>query len=152
MPRKIDKWLQKVGSLFGLVRKKEKELVDTWMDMVRAAGLKPADRMMQLMAWDLENNCPDLGEIRKIKKSIALSDAFNDAELALEVKKLAQQFARESIEREVAHAQEVSQYIEQIKQLQDMLIETQRAILELKNPKASRTTKTTKDEDFIPKA
>ena len=111
----LKKMMLDIGRFIGQAKRKEKDVVALWQDMLNSIGKKPADRVLELMAWDLENNLPELQSVRRIKQTQEMQQAFDDASLAKQISELAQTFAIESIKREWEHKKEIEELIQHLK-------------------------------------
>lgn len=119
MARKpLDKLQLALGRLIGVAKKKEKDIVETWIEMCNANGWKPSERCAQLIAWDLQQGGVDLTAVKEAKKYEKIKEAFDEASLANEIAKLSHSFAMEMIKKDMQHQQEISQLLATIRQLQ----------------------------------
>jgi endonuclease III len=55
MKEKTKELVLKIGRMIGFSKRKNKDIVEMWQEMLNAQGVNPADRMLELMAWDLQN-------------------------------------------------------------------------------------------------
>lgn len=103
------KWTKKTKMIFGRLLgaakhkgKKENlaEVYDSWRALCDQNGINPTDRVLELMLWDLQQGGVDLAQVKELKRSVEMEEGFAEAKTALEIKKMAQQFAQESIKAE----------------------------------------------------
>ena len=70
-----------LGRLIGQAKRKEPDVVKMWLDMCHANGINPSDRVLQLIAWDLQQGGVDLAEIEAKKKEDKLAEITEQAKL-----------------------------------------------------------------------
>ena len=114
----LDKVKLNLGRLLGQSKRKDRDVVELWTDMCNANGIKTTDRLLELLAWDLKEGGVDLREYRQIKHNEKIDEAFQEAQLADQIRQLSMDFAMKAIERDRQHAAEMAELINIIKQQQ----------------------------------
>jgi len=112
---KISKWLLDIGRWIGQAKRKEPDLVSMWLQLCESMGKKPSERVLEFIAWDLENQGVDLKSVREIEMDKEMQKAFSQVTLAQQISELAQQFASQMLQREWQHTQEVQQLLEMLR-------------------------------------
>lgn len=112
---KISKWLLEIGRWIGQARRREPDLVKMWLDLCNSMGKRPSERVLEFIAWDLENQGVDLKSVREIEMDKKMQQAFEQVSLAQQISDLAQQFASQMLQREWQHAQEMQHLLEMLK-------------------------------------
>jgi len=122
MPKKLltDKLL-KLGRILGVAKRKERNVVDRWIEMCNANGINTSDRMLQLIAWDLQQGGVDLAELKKTETDKKVQEVAETIDLSTMMKQIIQQQTAEYIAREQQHLEDLKRLYEM--QRQKLLME-----------------------------
>lgn len=101
----------KLGRLLGAGKRKEKDTVQIWQDMCLGNNINTSDRLLDLIKWDLQNGGVDLSAVKQTAEGNEIQDAFNQANLALEVNKMVKSFTQTMLESETAHQNDIKNII-----------------------------------------
>ena len=108
--------LLKLGRILGVAKRKERSVVDKWMDMCNANGINTSDRMLQLIAWDLQQGGVDLAELKKTESSEKVQEVAEALDLSTMMKQIIQQQTAEYIAREQQHLEDLKRLYEMERQ------------------------------------
>jgi len=102
----MSKWTtnlkRKIGRFLGQTKKKAQgediaEVYDEWKALCQQNGVKPTERVLDLMTWDLKEGGVELTQVKQARKAAEVQEAFDNASLSMEVNKMAKKFASEQI-------------------------------------------------------
>jgi len=110
-----------IGRLLGNAKRKEKDIVDEWFNMCHANGWNTTDRVLQLIAWDLQQGGVDLAMIEQKKREGNIASAFEQAKLQEEIANLGLQYRQQILEISKQYTEQIMQLQNQIAQLQAQL-------------------------------
>ena len=118
----------KLGSVLGHIKKKDKDLFDTWSDMCAAMEVSTIDRMQQLMAWDLETGGVNLKRAGAVKKAMELGKQEQEIDHMKELSEIAKQAILDNVKLQ----QEFSAQLNSILQnYSNQFLDLQKAMHEL---------------------
>ena len=82
---------KRVALLLGGVKRKDKDLYDAWMDMVAGLGMNTSERIMQLLAWDIETGGVNIKRAGAVKKELELGQKEQEINHMKELSDIAKQ-------------------------------------------------------------
>lgn len=120
---KISNILLKLGRLLGQSKRKNKDIVEMWTDMVEGLGFKATDRMIELMVFDLQNNGVDLSRVRSVMENKEIDKAVTKFDEARTISEIIEKLSNELL---VAKTEALSNIIN----LQNELAKVNQALLQ----------------------
>lgn len=120
---KISNILLKLGRLLGQSKRKNKDIVEMWTNMVEGLGFKATDRMIELMAFDLQNNGVDLSRVRSVMENKEIDKAVTKFDEARTISEIIEKLSNELL---VAKTEALSNIIN----LQNELAKVNQALLQ----------------------
>lgn len=129
--------LLKIGRTLSPTKRKEPDLWEVWTSVLNANGIKPSERMTELIAWDVNNNGQSLGAHDMLKRESEVQKKFNEhAELA-QMAQIAKDQLMQNVTAEVEHQKQMSElnqsFLQNLSQTQNVMNDMMRQIQELKN-------------------
>lgn len=116
---------RKLGTLMGHTARKDKDTVDLWKRFcLEQIGVKPTDRLIDMMKIDMDAGGIDLTGARILDKQAQHAGAQADMDVISNMTKTFSQFAAMLMQKDMQHAQQMSQtYDQMIKEKQQQLIQ-----------------------------
>jgi len=100
LTKKFSKIVQKVGQILGSAGRKEKDIVDEWRNLCAQIHQNPADRLLMLLRFDLEQGGIDTKKIVLGKKYERIESAMMDLDIAQKISAMAAAQSEAALERE----------------------------------------------------
>jgi len=120
----------KLGSLLGVVKRRDKDLFDAWSDMCASMEIATTDRMQQLMAWDLETGGINLKRAGAVKKQIELGKQEQEIDHMKELSEIAKSAIVDNVKLQQSFSQQLN---DMIQTYNNQLASMQRGMQELNN-------------------
>jgi len=127
---------EKVGRFIGLTKKKDRDIVDQFVDLCRATGQKPTDVLLNFMAWFIEQGGQTIMDVGAISKQKKMGEMFAELNSMQQMAELARKAIAESFQRELELKNQVTQiaqdYSTTFAQLQQQIAELQKQLIEFR--------------------
>ena len=130
----LDKAQLALGRLIGHASRKDEEIVELWKSMVHSSGMKPGERILQLIAWDVQQGGVDLSEVRKKKRFEKVEKAFEEADLAQQISQLSAMFASKMMEKDMFYTQQIENLLAEIRKIKGEQEVKIKPLKEIENP------------------
>ena len=127
----VNKLWAMIGRLLGVAKRKERDIVQEWLDLCHAHGIKPWERILQFIAADLQSNFPAWANIKDVKTASKIQEAFNYAELTRSITELAKKMMQEKLELITNYSAALQQREMEILQLRRALDDLTQRVQEL---------------------
>ena len=127
----------KIGRTLSPTKRKEPELWEIWTSTLTANGIRPAERMTELIAWDVNNNGQSLGAQDMLKREGEVQKKFNEHAELSQMAQIAKDQLMQNVTSEVEHQKQMSEmnqsFLQNMNQTQNVMNDMMRQIQELKN-------------------
>jgi len=122
MAKKLLSDLQlKLGRLLGQTKRKNKDIVEMWIQLCNSNGVSTADRLLELLAWDLQNAGIDLGDIKVALKRSEIGEIRAKFDMAMAFQDLVNQFTNEVVRQKSESTQVILDLQQQIANLNSQI-------------------------------
>ena len=122
MVKKVLSDLQlKLGRLLGQTKRKNKDIVEMWIQLCNSNGVSTADRLLELLAWDLQNAGVDLGDVKVALKRGEIGEIRAKFDMAMAFQDLVNQFTQEIVKQKSESTQVILDLQQQIANLNSQL-------------------------------
>jgi len=131
--------LLKIGRLLSPAKAKDPDLYEVWTSILNLNNIKTSDRILELIAWDVQNNGQNLGSYDMLKREGSVQKKFNEMAEIEEMAKIAKQQIVNNVNAEVEHQRQMAEmnavYLQNLQQTQNVMSDLQRQMQELKKTK-----------------
>jgi len=114
-----------VGKLIGQSKRKDKDIVDAWLQLCNGLGVKPTDRLLELMAFDLQHSGVDLSQVKVMMKQKEVQKVADKYDTITTIQKIFDQFMDSVIAQRTTQTAQIMDLQNQLQQLNQVLIQLQ---------------------------
>jgi len=117
----INKLKMAVGRLIGGAKRKNPDIVQLWQELCMANNVNPTERLLQLMAWDLNEGGVDLSQVINLQKDQELQEQMQKAKEKELIAQLADEYAQKTLELSRKYTEKILNLHAQIAELNAQL-------------------------------